>query len=312
MSAFNPDLLTYLANSSHTTITNIRSYLHLAPRRYKEYEIPKRNGAGTRTIAQPTKALKIMQKKIQSQFFLRLPVHACATAYIKGQGIHFNASQHAGNSYLLKMDFSNYFPSIVPNDLHSHVEKHLGEYSENDRFVIENLFFYRPTKKGSLRLSIGAPSSPFLSNTIMYGFDNLVKSLCDEANVTYTRYADDLAFSTNEKNLLYSYPKQIRQICKGIAYPSLVINRKKTVFSSKANNRHITGLVLTNDNKVSLGRSKKRYIKSLVYGFMNQTLEGEQIPHLRGLIAYAIDVEPSFVQSLKNKYGNATIQQILK
>ena len=116
-------------------------------------------------------------------------------------------------------------------------------------------------------MSIGAPSSPFISNTILFDFDCLLTDLCNEANVTYTRYADDLTLTTNVQGALYKFPQIITPILASLEYPKLKINDAKTIFSSKKNNRHVTGLVLTNENKVSLGRERKRYIRSLVYKF---------------------------------------------
>ena len=85
-----------------------------SPHRYKVYTIPKRNGKGIRTIAHPSKELKYIQRILFKVLRKLLPVHQSAMAYKKGVGIKDNAAAHVRNSYLLKMDFNNFFPSITP------------------------------------------------------------------------------------------------------------------------------------------------------------------------------------------------------
>jgi RNA-directed DNA polymerase len=303
MSCFDSSPIEFLSDRFNAPHRIIKSYLHKAPRRYKQYSIPKRNGLGERQIAQPTRALKMMQRLTLERYLKDLPIHDCANAYVKNKNIKSNITPHLNSSYLLKMDFSNFFPSICPSDLIVHVIRHIGTPDAEELFVLENLFFFSNTNGAPKRLSIGAPSSPFISNTILFEFDTLVSEICANDGVSYTRYADDLSFSTNKKNVLYSYPEKISAICARIQYPRLALNSQKTVFSSKARNRHITGLVINNSAQISIGREKKRYIKSLVWKFKKGELTEEQVAYLRGIIAFCKGVEPSYYEGLVVKYG---------
>jgi len=153
-----------------------------APHRYKTYEVTKRNGKGKREIAQPSKELKYIQRIVLKEFDLmqNLPIHDSAMAYRKNIGIQDNALMHKDNQYLLKMDFSNFFPSIVPTDLIKHIEKYKGlKLDEEDIKCLSRLFFYTKEKGSGLVLSIGAPSSPYISNTLMYDFDILLQKKCE-------------------------------------------------------------------------------------------------------------------------------------
>jgi len=290
---------------------SVYNYILTCPYRYKVYEIPKRNGKGSRVIAQPSKELKYIQKVLLEEKLIGLPIHKSTTAYRKGLGIKDNVRAHKNCRFLLKMDFSNFFPSILPKDLIDHIQKHFNiTLSENDRIALARIFFFYSEENQKLVLSIGAPSSPFISNTIMYDFDCILSDYCSSNSINYTRYADDLAFSTNEKNILFKVPDFIKGVAKKIIYPDVYINKAKTVFTSKRDNRHITGLVITNDKKISIGRNKKRYIKSLVYKFINGQLERNEVKKLKGLISFILDVEPSFYESLKKKYGADLIKGI--
>jgi hypothetical protein len=93
--------------------------------------------------------------------------------------------------------------------------------------------------------------------------------------------------------------------------PALVINDQKTVFTSRKRRKLITGLVVTPQGLISLGRKKKRFLRGLVFRSIQHSLDPERLRSLKGLIAYAGSVEPSFVESLRRKYGNGAIDSLL-
>lgn len=88
----------------------------------------------------------------------------------------------------------------------------------------------------------------------MKKFDQLLSEICAKAGITYTRYADDMTFSTQRENVLFMLKEQIATLLAQSGYENITINESKTVFSSKAHNRHVTGVTLTNDNQLSVGR----------------------------------------------------------
>ncbi|TXL12603.1 hypothetical protein BMR05_14875 [Methylococcaceae bacterium HT4] len=288
-------------------------FISSAPHRYKKYKIEKRNGKGFRDIAQPSKELKFLQNTavFGIDLFQNLPIHHSAKAYIKKINIKDNAEAHKLNSYFLKMDFSNFFPSIKPVDFINHIEKHKNlTLSEKDKLIISKLFFYKKYRKSELVLSVGSPTSPYISNTLMYDFDDIVYKYCIEKKITYTRYADDLTFSTMTKVDLFEIPVFIKSTLNELLYPRILINNDKTVFLSKRTNRHITGLVITNDGKVSIGRKKKRYIQSLVYKYCNSNISEESTSYLKGYLAFCLGIDVDFVISLEKKYGKENIDSI--
>ncbi|KTB59603.1 MULTISPECIES: retron St85 family RNA-directed DNA polymerase [Pseudomonas] len=300
-------ILELLSQKLMMSSSELRLFIKTAPYRYKVYPILKRSGKGIRLIAQPTDVLKMMQRMVADESLSGLPVHACATAYREGLSIKDNAEAHAKNQYLLKMDFSDFFPSMGPSDLVKHIEKHKGSITAEDAYMVKKLFFWARKKDPIHRLSIGAPSSPLISNTLMYDFDCALQEYCDKLSITYTRYADDITFTTNTKEILSAIPNYIEGLCERISYPKLKINNQKTVFSSKKNNRHVTGLVISNEDKVSLGRERKRYIRSLIHKSIAEAMTSEEIYNLRGLLAFSKHVEPTFYQSVIKKYGQPAI-----
>src|SRR5690349_9067277 len=132
-----------------------------APRRYKVFEIPKRNG-GMREIAQPARELKLLQRVLVEKLLAQLPIHDAARAYRVGMSIRDNAAPHCGGGPILKMDFRDFFPSIRSTDWEAYCAEH-NLLTPEDRKIASAIFFRRRKGERVLRLSIGAPSSPSLS-----------------------------------------------------------------------------------------------------------------------------------------------------
>ncbi|WP_019895437.1 retron St85 family RNA-directed DNA polymerase [Hydrogenovibrio halophilus] len=298
-------LIDFLKEKTGVHKSTLKSFVRSAPHRYKTFPIDKRNSDKKRLIAQPSRLLKKIQNLVVSEyeFLINLPIHPCVMSYVKGKSIRDNALVHKDSSYLLKMDFKDFFPSIKPSDLIEHIEKHKRvSLDDDEKDYLSRLFFYSQSRKEEIVLSIGAPSSPYISNTVLYDFDVTIAAECDSTGVKYTRYADDLTFSSNDKQSLINLHNAMESILSSLQYPKLALNTNKTTFLSKRVNRHVTGLVINNDGGVGIGRKKKREIKSLVHRYLNHSLEDERHPYLRGYLAYIWGVDKQFVAQLEAKY----------
>ncbi|EKE73260.1 MULTISPECIES: retron St85 family RNA-directed DNA polymerase [Roseobacteraceae] len=278
--------------------SEFNTYLNTAPFRYKNYTIPKRSG-GVRLISQPSKDLKSIQRFILSEFLLpKLEIHECATAYREERNIADNARPHLQNQFLLKMDFKDFFPSIRAIDFSQYALRRSIVESEEEATMLGKIFF-KSTNNG-LRLSIGSPGSPPISNAVMINFDKQISSMCRDSGIAFTRYSDDLTFSSNSKGILFGIPNQVQEVLEVIQRPKLMINAEKTKFSSKKFNRHVTGITITNDGLMSLGRQTKRRVRSEVYNA--PSMQPKERQRLRGYLSYAKQFEPSFVIKLWEKY----------
>ncbi|WP_020404957.1 retron St85 family RNA-directed DNA polymerase [Hahella ganghwensis] len=281
-------------------------------RRYKTYQIKKRSGKGVRTIAHPSKELKYIQRLLVEKLEQLLPVSDNAYAYIKGKSIRDNAQQHVNNKYFLKIDFSDFFYSITPDIFFFMLKKHKIEYSQKDQFLLKNLLFWRKERDGGLTLSIGAPSSPLISNFVLYDFDKSINSWCQGNKIVYTRYADDISFSTNKRNALFDVLANVKKTLNDCGLENIKINDSKTIFSSKAHNRHITGVTITNDNKLSIGREKKRLLSSMIHHFSQGNLPKEKYEELSGHLAHAFFIDPDFKNFVIKKYGNEVLKNLFQ
>ena len=283
-------------------LNQIVDFSTTANKRYKTYKIKKRT-SGTRTIEQPSKELKLYQKFISENIFLNLPVHEAVFSYKKNISIKNLADKHKNNRYLLRIDFKDFFPSIKGENIRLFLKNSNLKLSDLEITLI-NLFVCKNNK-----LTIGASSSPPITNVILFNFDNDVYKFCLEKNIIYSRYADDLYFSTNEKCILSS----ILDYIKNYIFPyniNLYINYDKNIFTSKKHRRIITGLTITTDGNISVGRKQKQYIKSLINLYRYKCLEVEQIDYLKGYLNFLVHIEPIYIDNLKNKYGEDIINEL--
>lgn len=284
-------------------------FIARAPIAYKTFFIAKKNG-GFRKINQPAKETKKLQRWIIEKVFSHLDVHDCAMAYRSEVSIKNNALVHSNNKYFLKLDFKNFFSSISSEDIQTFLHDKKIKLSESDVRDLARVLCIKD--EGNLCLSVGAPSSPAVSNAILYSFDEEISSWCLERRIAYTRYADDLTFSTKEKEVHCQIKEKIKSTLESLAYPSLKLNESKTLSLSKKDNIKITGVTITSDNKISIGRKRKRFIRSQVYKYKKGELKSSSIPRLRGLLAFFEHIEPGAISKLELKFGKELIAKVVK
>jgi RNA-directed DNA polymerase len=303
------ELLNALIEGTGLSEAYVRRIISRAPISYKEYTIPKRDGT-RRWIAQPAREVKALQYVLLERFLKDLPVHPAATAYRPGRSIRNNVEPHADNGPIFKFDFENFFPSILAADWHFYCEQR-GLFNElDDRAMAANILFHRSKRSSILRLAIGAPSSPHLSNLLMYQFDARIVEIVQRDFVTYTRYADDLTFSAKRTGYLVGVERALKRVIQEIRSPKLRLNQAKTVLATKKYHRQVTGLVISNDGKVSLGRDRKRLIRAALHRESQNKLPQDARVRLSGLLAFVHAVEPEFLDRLVAKYGHAVIDRL--
>lgn len=302
-------LVDFLSKASGLSETDVERIIRRAPYTYKSFTIPKRDGISFRVIAQPAREVKLLQRLLMGRLS-GLPVHSCAMAYRKGISIRDNADSHIKNGPILKYDFKNFFTSIRALDWIAYASKREIFSDKPDYEKSAELFFVKVPHKG-LRLAIGAPSSPWLSNILMCDFDRRVEAAVSRDHVTYTRYADDLTFSAPRVGHLRDVDKTLRSIIRTLSSPRLLLNENKTVLATPRYRRVVTGLVLADDKTVSLGREKKREIRARVHHGLNGKLSTSEVASLIGLLSYVRGIEPDFYERLCSRYAS-DIQSALR
>jgi len=291
-------LLERMVAELHLPTEYILKTARSASHHYKSYEIPKKAG-GHRTIHHPSRELKGLQRWLLRHVIDGLPVDEHAYAYRTGRTIADNARCHVNSKYLVRMDFADFFPSITAQDIKYCITRNPGYFPGWTSLDVE-IFCQLVCRRE--RLTIGAPTSPSLSNVLCRELDVRLARLADDHDSVYTRYADDLFFSSKGPNVLGDLETLVRTEIESLKCPAaLRINAGKTRHFSKRGRRCVTGIVLGSDGKIYVGRRLKRMIRSLVYKI--EELNNDRRARLAGYIGYCQAIDPDFVNSLVIKFG---------
>jgi hypothetical protein len=299
-----------LLSQSPLSKRELEILIDTAPSRYKEHYIEKRNGRGKRLISQPTAELKFFQRLLVDFELSDLDIHDAATAYRNGRSIHNHAMPHANSKYILKLDFKNFFPSLRASALNTLLSRK-SRYTNDELYVICQIACKRMGKSGELSLSIGAPSSPFLSNALMYEFDNRLASHCLRNSVIYTRYADDIALSTSTPGILDETKQFVGALLHECRELNLDLNEEKTVNVSRKRRRVLTGLTLSNDGRASIGRERKRELRAAVHQISTSGKSEMPIDRLKGMLAFLYSLDQAWVLRLCHRHGFDSVAAIV-
>lgn len=238
-----------------------------AEKHYKVFKIPKRNG-GYRTIYEPDYTLKSIQRNILNNVLNERITSSYAKAYKKGLSLVDNATPHINKKVILKLDIKDFFPSI---DFLKVYKKAFPRniYPEAVASLLTNLTTYNNF------LPQGTPTSSYISNLVLRSFDIKVGNFCEDRNISYTRYCDDMTFSgdfdTNEvitfvKNALYK--------------EGFILNKQKIKIIKPNKAQIVTGIVC--NEKLSITRPYKKAIRQSMY-YINKYGLDNHLKHIKNL-----------------------------
>ena len=215
---------------------------------YKTYKIKKRNG-NYRTICEPNKILKHIQRKILAHILEDMKVSEYAKAYHKNISIVDNAICHVKSKVILKLDIIDFFNNI---DFMNVYKSCFYNFPKSIGILLTTLCTYY----GSL--SQGAPTSAYISNLVMRNFDYEIGSFCRKNNINYTRYSDDMTFSGD-----FNPGIVINKVRKLLYRLSLKINNKKIKVIYNYHSQSVTGIVV--NEKVQVNYKYRNKIRQEVY-----------------------------------------------
>lgn len=274
---------------------------------YHEYKIPKKKG-GFRDIAEPNAILKELQKQL---YIILLQCHIFpnekAYAYIMNRGIVDMAKEHKHNKYIVKMDLKNFFPSITEELLKKVLLRNYAFQVINElvpHFVDELVRI--ACYKGSLPQ--GSPLSPYLSNLVMIEFDYLIRKSI--GHIKYTRYADDMIFSSSEYISPKNLTDQVEEKLKTCFDSAIKLNKEKTKVLKTTGRCYVVGVKINKDNEISYGHEKKKKLKYQLYNMFKayaqdrNSVPKEQIQETLGLFSYMKQIEPNYAKYLERKLLN--------
>ena len=264
---------------------DIKSLIENKDSLYESFEIPKKNGM--REIHTPAKnsgGMKLIQvqKNLYQKFLCKLSIATPAHGFVKGKNYQTFLEPHLGNSFFMRLDIENFFSSFSLKLLDTVLQEHI----EDD----EVLFAVKELCTLHDKLPQGICTSPVLSNVLFRRIDQRILKYCqtieegrrrthalenvqgEKIVIRYTRYADDMLFSSNcfdfGENL--NFLRMIRRILKENEFQ---INKQKTVIGK--GKVVLNGYVL--DNKLHLSRKKLQNINRILYFFRDKNAEHYRI-----------------------------------
>ena len=256
---------------------------------YHKAKLPKKSG-GFRNLSVPDEVLKSIQRRIAEVLLIHMPISRYAKAYRFGSSTLRNAKHHVAKQVVLKLDILHFFDSIRYSTVKDVVFPE-EVYAEPLRILLTMLCYHRDS------LPQGAPSSPAITNIILYEFDELVGQWCRERGIAYTRYCDDMTFSGD-----FDSAEVIRFVRLELKKMGFLLNEQKTRIQHPGQQQTVTGIVV--NEKLSIPANYRRKLRQELYycrkfGIQEHLQKiGLEIPEntyrmqLLGKVNYVLQVHP--------------------
>lgn len=270
--------------------------------------LKKRQG-GKRLIESPKRTLKHVQLRILREILDRLPPHPAAHGFVAGRSIRSNAAPHVGQRVILKFDLENFYPGVGFARVVA-IFRSLG-YSREAAIWLARLTtsalpssatgwkLWSPELETYLRrhLPQGAPTSPALANLSAFALDLRLAGLARTFGANYTRYADDLTFSGDEKfrRSLAVFIPLVEAIIRSERFRS---NKAKRRVIRDSRLQQVTGVVVNrhlNVRRRDYDRLKATLVNCVRRGpsTQNHDRHADFAAHLRGAIAHVTHLNPA-------------------
>ncbi|MTI64779.1 reverse transcriptase family protein [Methylophaga sp.] len=327
--------LKQLADMTETDYAILRQFVaRQQPEPYKTFRIRKKSG-GFRIIAIPDENLLKVQQWIYRQILTLVRPSPVSYAFQKGKSIQNAASVHCGCRWLIKLDLYNFFSAISEIDVYR-VFRSLGyqpliafelarlctrlgsltAFRRRNRWQIADHYAvisqYHGQRMG--HLPQGAPTSPALSNLVMVNFDRKVLCLAAEEQLTYSRYADDLCFSTPLRDFSRARARAfIHQIYRLMRSHGQSPNMSKTVIVPPGARKIVLGL-LVDGEQPRLQKQVRNKIRQHIFHLNHADIGPEKHAqkrgfhstagfkkYLDGLLSYVSDIDPDLEQTYRHQ-----------
>ncbi len=253
-------------------------YVKKEAQKYKTFEIPKKNG-GHRVINAPTQELKSLQRRLAQHLQQCLAdiqqdtkdFNDACHGFSIGKSILTNASFHRNKRYVFNIDLKDFFPSINGARVRGLLIK-----DRNFKIspIVATTIAHIACREGVLPQ--GSPCSPVLSNLVAGILDIHLSRLAKQCGCRYTRYADDITFSTNKREFPQAIARQsANDANKWEVAPALFrlieksgfsINEAKTRMQYWSSRQEVTGLVV--NKKINVPAEYRRMVRAYVFSLI--------------------------------------------
>ena len=237
---------------------------------YRKIYLKKKDGS-IRKIDAPRTYLKVIQWWILDNILNKVSFDRNIFGFVLGRNIVQNAEFHFGAKHILNVDIKNFFPSISFSQV-SDVFMSLG-YSEKVSNALANICCL------DNRVPQGAPTSPALGNLVLRKLDIKLTNLSEIHAIRYSRYADDITFSSQH----WIDDKFLSYVDSLIRKEGFEINRKKTRFAGPQDRMEVTGIVV--NQKIQPPRKWRKRVRAILHDIGSRdVLKRSELAYLFGII----------------------------
>ena len=231
--------------------------------RYRTFSIPKKSG-GQREISAPMPKLRAILWPVKEILDALYEPASCVMGFTPCRSVVDNAKVHLGQNYVLTLDLKDFFPSIHQARVWKRLQLPPFNFTKEVANRIAGLCAIKIDESGDIKyvLPQGAPTSPILTNIICEKLDRRLSAIAAKYNLRYSRYADDMTFSSMH-SVLSTKGDVFAEILKTIEGQGFVVNPAKTRLQKRGDRQEVTGLVIS--NKVNTTRQYIREIDLILY-----------------------------------------------
>ncbi|MBK8268284.1 MAG: RNA-directed DNA polymerase [Planctomycetes bacterium] len=284
---------------------------------YVEWTVKKRR-AGLRVICSPKPRLKAIQRKIKAEILDRAPVHMAAHGFVRTRSIATNAAGHVGRKLVVNLDLRNFFEHIRIQQVYG-VFRHLGYGSEVSRWLARLCTHAPQLGEASRGLDgqwemqrirrhavQGAPTSPALANLACLRLDRRLTGLAKKFDAEYTRYADDLTFSGDErfKRGMKRFLDHLHMIIRLEGFSENYVKRR---FMRSGQRQQVTGVVV--NQRVNVARDEYDRLKAIIHNARKTGLDAQNRDHRPDFRAYLLG-RAAHVAQLNPERGRKLVEAI--
>ena len=270
---------------------------------YETFSIPKHSG-GFRTINAPKEDLKRLQREIKDCLENSgVHSHTAAYAYVKYRTAKDAVMRHQKTEHTcyLKLDFHDFFGSCDVETITKSLRV-IPLFTMLSEEFMADLLHVAMLDGG---LPQGTPLSPWLTNQIMLPYDYEISNECTRRGITYTRYADDMLISADNKTALHAAINIVKDAIRGT---NLTLNETKTKMATIYGKNWNLGLMTNKDNEVTVGWRNKERARATIHNFMADpnAVTPQQASEILGKLQYYRQIEPEYFDALFRKYSEKT------
>ncbi|MFH7321545.1 reverse transcriptase family protein [Desulfurivibrio sp. D14AmB] len=245
----------HLAQTVSLPLNRLQHLIATAEHHYYSYQIPKSDGS-TRLIHAPQPELKKAQRSVLDEILAFVPLNPHAEGFRRRRSIVTNSRRHVANRVVVKLDIEDFFPSITAQRIFG-VFTGLG-YPRQVAELLTGL----TTRRGVL--PTGAPTSPFLSNLVCRRLDRRLAGVGEKMDYEYSRYADDLTFSSQNKKMTQLLPF-LQEI---IREEGFAVKTAKTRIQRNGGQQKVTGIVV--NSRPNIARREIRNLQAIIHNCRRQ------------------------------------------